>query len=137
MIPTPQDVRYTLLLFAAFSVMVVLVAVVGYFAMTPLQIDIARLKESAATIVSRKDTTNRNNLVDKRIDAVQTETSEALVRDKDQTDARIDAIDRRVDKYRDDLNARVAEINRILDAAAESTAEVHQRTHRTRRTHRR
>lgn len=91
------DIKYTLVLFAAFSVMIVAIAVVGFFAISPLQGDIARLKESATTAVSRKETIERNDFVDRREEKIEKDLNE------------------RIDAFRADLNARIAEINRILD----------------------
>lgn len=94
-----KDLKYTLILFAAFSVMIVAIAVVGFFAITPLQVDIARLKESAATIVSRKETNERDYFIDRREEKIEKDLNE------------------RLDNFRSDLNALIAEINRILDTA--------------------
>lgn len=104
----PKDLKYAVILFAAFSVMITAVGAVGYFAITPLQNDIARLKDASATIVSRKETNDRNDFVDRRIEKVEKDAADARARDKADINNRIDA-------FRGDLNARIAEINRILE----------------------
>lgn len=91
----PRGFLYAVILLAALSVMITAVSAVGYYSLTPIQVDVALLKGA-------------NKTLDQKIDNVDKGTADALLREKTVTNDRFDA-------FKADLNARIAEINRILE----------------------
>jgi len=78
-----HDLKYAVIVLAAFSVMVVALAVVGFFAIVPLQAGVYRLTD--------------------RIDAVEKQSSDERARIKTELNARLDA-------FRQNMDARLADI---------------------------
>ena len=103
---------HTIIVFAAFSIMIVAVGAVGYFAITPMQRDIIRLENEAGTIVSRDETNKASRDINDRIGKMERACFNDIISTRGELNSRFDSI-------RDDLNNRIAlmvsEINRLKD----------------------
>lgn len=98
-----KDLKYAVILLASFSVMIVAIGALLFFAIAPMQADIAGLRGEAKTFISRKEMNDNIHFV---------QESFAVTRGQ---------LNTRVDSLREDLNGRIHTIQGILDQAQENT----------------